>query len=618
MNLKTILLVLLFVLVAIFVLVCIMLTTSEKQSSCAYQPQAFPEHLHSEWSWLFADLTQEELIRVVQYLKSNLGVILEDASHASPSDNCIYFIDLYLPPKADTLLFLDHGGSRPPRQALAVVYYGNQPDPNVTEYVVGPLPELKYHQDVTVQKYGGQIPYHRRPPLAAEYKQMVHFLHSIVFPTAPSFMQEVLNYDGTNLAVMTTSPRGLKSGDRETWLVVFQNVIGYFLHPVGLEVLLDHSSLDTSHWIVKEVFYNGQYYRDLAQLEREFTEGHVHVEKVKRVPDDRDSTSMKPRVHHAEPGPLQYEPYGPRYSVRKNQVHSSCWSFAFRMDVSRGPHLLDIRFKGQRIIYELSVQDSMSIYGSSNPGGMSTRYMDLSFGIGRFVNPLVRGVDCPYSATFLDVHFLAGAERPIIIQDAICVFEQDIGRPLRRHYSNLQSLYYGGLPGTALVFRSVTTIGNYDYIWDFIFYPNGAIESKVQATGFVSSSFLHGNGLDYGNRVGDHTLGTIHTHFIGYKVDLDVGGKFPSLVGRFRLLVGLHLSAFWTFSVLSIHPPFMFKFFLLPTNGHWHFHQLKVQISVKVVGVFVPSSPYVCACICKSMTVKIAGHLCIHLAQVYI
>ncbi|XP_015284314.1 PREDICTED: retina-specific copper amine oxidase-like, partial [Gekko japonicus] len=224
------------------------------------------EHLHSDQSGIFAGLTQKEMIQVMQYLKSNLGVRLEDASQASPSDNCIYSIDLQLPPKAESLLFLDHGGSRPLRQALVVAYFGNQPDPNVTEYVVGPLPEPMYHQDVTRQKYGGHIPYYRRPLLDAEFKQMMHILYNVVLPTAPRFMQEVLNYDGDNLAAMVTTPHGLASGDRATWLVLFQNVTGYFLHPVGLEVLLDHSSLDISEWGVKKVFYNGQYYWDMAQL----------------------------------------------------------------------------------------------------------------------------------------------------------------------------------------------------------------------------------------------------------------------------------------------------------------------------------------------------------------
>ncbi|XP_016849999.2 membrane primary amine oxidase isoform X2 [Anolis carolinensis] len=530
MNVRTVFIILLLGLVAILVLVCILVSRGGNCNSLP--PQTFPEYRQSERSWLFADLTQEEMLHVVRYLKTSLGTTLKDASYANPSDNCIYSIDLQLPPKATSLSYLDNGGSRPPRQALAIVYFGNQSVPNITEFIVGPLPEPSYHHDVTVQKYGEKLPYYRRPPLMAEYKQMAFFLHRAVFPTAPSFMREVMSYDGTNLAAVTTSPRGLRSGDRSTWLVLFQNVSGFFLHPVGLEILLDHSNLDAFHWNVTKVFYNGQYYRDLAHLEKDFMEGCLHAQKTKRVPRDGGFSSLKPRVNPVEPGPSHYESSGERYNVRNNQVSSSFWNFAFRMDLSRGPSLFDIRFKGQRVVYELSVQDTMSVYGSSNPGGMITRYMDASFGIGYFTNSLMRGVDCPYSATYVDVSFLAQSERPILTRDAFCVFEQISGAPLRRHYSNLYSLYYGGLPSTALVLRSVTTVGNYDYIWNFVFYPNGAIESKVYPTGYIMSSFLQDGGLDFGHRVSDHTLGTIHTHFVGYKVDLDIGGVKNSLISN--------------------------------------------------------------------------------------
>lgn len=525
MNLKTALPWLLLVSVAALALVCILLLPREKHTSCDDQAEGSLEHLHSDQSGIFADLTQEEMIQAVQYLKSNLGVRLEDAAQARPSDNCIYSVDLQPPPKAESLSFLDQGGSRPPRQALVVVYFGNQPDPNVTEYVVGPLPAPMYHQDVTRQKYGGHVPYSRRPLLDAEFKQMTHVLYNVVFPMAPSFMQEVLDYDGSNLAAMVTAPPGQKSGGRATWLVLFQNVTGYFVHPVGLEVLLDHSSLDIYEWAVKKVFYNGQYYEDMAQLEREFTEGHVPVRRIRRVPVDGEFSSLRPRVLPAGSGPFDYKAPGPRYSVRNNQVVSLLWSFAYRMDTSRGLRLYDIRFRGQRIVYELSLQDAVSVYGSSSPGGMSTRYMDGSFGIGRLTNALVRGADCPYSATYLDVSLLAQAQRPVVTRDALCVFEQAMGAPLRRHFSRRPSRSYGGLPATALILRSVATLGNYDYVWDFVLHPNGGIESKVRATGYISSSFLYGDGLDYGNRVGPHTLGTIHTHSVGYKVDLDVGGK---------------------------------------------------------------------------------------------
>ncbi|XP_010584046.1 PREDICTED: membrane primary amine oxidase-like [Haliaeetus leucocephalus] len=474
--------------VIIFILSCMLLSRGRRSPSCESQPRIVEKTGSTSQSLVFADLTPEEMVQVVRYLQGNLGVQLVDASRAKPSDNCIASVDLQVPAKAEVLRFLDGGGARPPREALAVLYFGNQPDPNVTEYVVGPLPTPTYHRDVTVQKYRGKVPYHRRPMLGSEYEQVGAFLEKVAFAAAPTFLKEVFEYDSTNVAFQTTAPHGLRSGDRKSWFVVFQNVSGFFVHPVGLEVLVDHSSLDISQWAVSRVFYNGQYYRDMVQLESAYVQGRISVQKA--------------------------------------------WSFAFGMSVNTGLRLFDVRHKGERVAYEISVQEALSVYGSNCPGGMSTRYMDGSFGIGRYTSPLVRGVDCPYSATYIDTHSLCETLRPSKRKASLCIFEQNLGSPLRRHYSNLQSFYYGGLVNSALVIRSVATVGNHDYVWDFIFYQNGAIEGKVQATGYTSSSFLHGDGLRYGNRVWEHTLGTICTHFINYKVDLDVGGVKNSLVAH--------------------------------------------------------------------------------------
>ncbi|XP_071584802.1 amine oxidase [copper-containing] 3-like isoform X1 [Heliangelus exortis] len=518
--------------VIIFILSCMLLSRGRQSPSCDSWPRIVEKMGSTSQSLIFADLSPEEMVQVVRYLQGHLGVQLVDASRAKPSESCIASVDVQIPTKAEVLRFLDEGGARPAREALAVLYFGNQPDPNVTEYVVGPLPTPTYHRDVTVQKYGGKVPYHRRPMLGSEYEQLGVFLKTMAFAAAPTFLKEVFEYDGTNVAFQTTAPHGFHSGDRKSWFIVFQNVSGFFVHPVGLEVLVDHSSLDISQWAVSRVFYNGQYYRDMAQLESAYVQGRIRVEKVRKVPQDGEFSSMKPRAPPAALFPLQYEPQGPRYSVRNNHVLFQAWSFAFGMSGSRGLRLFDIRHKGERVAYEISVQEALSVYGSNCPGGMSTRYMDGSFGIGRYTSPLVRGVDCPYSATYLDVHYLAHSQLPRVSKNALCIFEQNLGSPLRRHYSNLQSLYYGGLVNSALVVRSIATVGNYDYVWDFIFYQSGAIEGKVQATGYPSSSFLHGDGLRYGNRVWEHTLGMIRTHSVNYKVDLDVGGVKNSLVAH--------------------------------------------------------------------------------------
>uniref|UniRef100_A0ACB8EUF9 Uncharacterized protein n=1 Tax=Sphaerodactylus townsendi TaxID=933632 RepID=A0ACB8EUF9_9SAUR len=440
-----------------------------------------------------------------------------------PSDNCIYSINLHFPPKAEVLAFLDHQGRRPQRQALAVVNFGNEEDPNITEYVVGPLPKPTYHQDITVEKYGGKLPYYRRF-LSGRDRDIINTLFMREeYPKAPNFMRQVFDYNENDFFLLPGLPPGFKSGDRNVWMTHFQNVSGSYSHPVGLELEVDISSLDTSQWKVLNVFYNGQYFEDMEDLERQFNEGRVRVAKVKKAPHDGGFSSLKPRVPPEWPGPLQYEPRGPRYCVRDNQVTFMSWSFAFGMEVNRGPRLFDVRFEGERIAYELSVQDAASLYGSNSPATMDAIYMDLGFALGRDAVTLTRGVDCPYLATYLDRHYMHESALPITRQNSICIFEQNAAIPIRRHYDQSDPKFYGGLVDSVLVFRAISTMVNYDYVWDFVFHQNGAVGVKIHATGYFFSSFFFDDAADFGNRVQEFTLGTMHTHNIHYKADLDVG-----------------------------------------------------------------------------------------------
>ncbi|KAM4622731.1 amine oxidase [copper-containing] 3 [Discoglossus pictus] len=537
MNLKAVLVLLALALATILALVCVLLSGGSKSShSCDSKKQhgnlASQQQKSNGQNLVFADLDVEEYSQVMEYLKKNLGTELVNAAEASPSENCVYYIDVKYPPKQEVLEYLDKGGAKLKREALAVVFFGNQKDPNITEYVVGPLPNPAYHNDITLQKYKDKLPYYRRPMIGKEYADAYDLLYKKEFATAPTFLRDVFGFDGTNLAALTTVPRGFKSGDRSTWFVMFHNVVGscFAVYPIGLEVLVDHKSLDVSKWRITKVFYNGVYYTNMADLENQYQKGKVQVVPKHKVEHEDEIGSMAPKVSPIPGAPMQFEPTGARYSVNKNQVNFQSWSFAFGMNVNSGLRLFDIRFNGERIVYELSTQEAIAIYGSNSPGGMITRYLDGSFGIGRFSFELVRGVDCPYLATYVDAHYLMESLTPETTKNAICIFEQNSGVPLRRHYSNMHHMYYGGLASTVLVIRAVSTLINYDYVWDFIFYQNGVIEAKIHATGYISTSFYFGDGLDYGSKVGKHTLGTLHTHFINYKVDMDVGGTENSFM----------------------------------------------------------------------------------------
>ncbi|KAF6092214.1 amine oxidase copper containing 2 [Phyllostomus discolor] len=530
MNVKVALVFLALSLITIFALTYVLLTSHGGSSQPPHCPSISPsaQHwTHPGQSQLFADLSPEELTAVVSFLTQQLGPGLVDAAQARPLDNCIFSVELQLPPKAAALAHLDRGSPPPAREALAIIIFGGQPQPNVSELVVGPLPHPSYLRDVTVERHGGPLPYHRRPMVEAEYALMWKHLKEAELPKAPVFLASVFSYNGSTLAPIHSTPRGLRSGDRATWIALHHNIsgVGIFLHPVGLELLLDHRALDPARWAVRRVFYLGRYYADLGQLEREFKAGRLEVVRVP-LPLPDGASSLRPRVPPGPLPPLQFSPQGSQYSVRGNQVASSLWTFTFGHGVFSGMRLFDVRFKGERVAYEVSVQECLSVYGADSPKTMTTRYLDSSYGLGSHSRGLVRGVDCPYQSTMVDAHVFVGKGAVQPLPGAVCVFEEAQGLPLRRHHNHLQSHFYGGLAGSALVVRSVSTVGNYDYIWDFVLHPNGALEGRVHATGFVNTAFLSGGeeSLLFGNRVGERVLGTVHTHAFHFKLDLDVAG----------------------------------------------------------------------------------------------
>ena len=157
---------------------------------------------------------------------------------------------------------------------------------------------------------------------------------------------------------MTTAPRGLQSGDRATWFGLYYNIsgAGYYLYPVGLELLVDHKALDPAQWTIQKVFFQGRYYESLAQLEEQFEAGQVNVVVIPNN-GTGGSWSLKPQVPPGPTPPLQFHPQGARFSVQGSQVTSSLWTFSFGLGAFSGPRIFDIRFQGERLAYEISLQE---------------------------------------------------------------------------------------------------------------------------------------------------------------------------------------------------------------------------------------------------------------------
>ncbi|XP_030709540.1 diamine oxidase [copper-containing] [Globicephala melas] len=491
---------------------------------------------------VFADLSAQELKAVHGFLWSQKELRLQPASTLTMAKNSVFLIEMLLPKKQHMLKFLDKGRRAPVREARAVIFFGAQEHPNITEFAVGPLPRPHYMRHLP-HKPGHQASWASRPMSKAEYSLLSHTLEEASKPLH-QFFRHTTGFTFGNcheqcLTFTDVAPRGLASGQRRSWFILQRHMEGYFLHPTGLELLVDHASTNPQDWTVEQVWYNGKFYRSPAELAQKYDDGEVDAVVLEDpLAKDKDGENLpeaalfsfyQPRGDFAitKNGPRLVQPEGPRYSLEDNTVLYGGWSFAFRLRSSSGLQVLDVHFGGERIAYEVSVQEAVALYGGHTPAGMQTKYIDVGWGLGSVTHELAPGIDCPETATFLDALHYYDADGPVLYPRALCLFEMPTGVPIRRHFNSNFSdgfNFYAGLKGQVLVLRTTSTVYNYDYIWDFIFYPNGVMEAKMHATGYVHATFYTPEGLRHGTRLHTHLLGNLHTHLVHYRVDLDVAG----------------------------------------------------------------------------------------------
>ena len=489
---------------------------------------------------LFTDLTAKELTRVRDYMLKQPSLELKPAVNASVDNNYIYMIQVNLPDKEDVLRYLEDGEPKPNRKASVVVFHGSSEPPVVKEYIVtGPFNDS---QLMTHKKTGDDINFHLRP-----YDQIQHnAIKAIVEKeTSKAYRIFIESYDGycynncsnKSLTFIPQAPFGGKdSTKRTTWLKFVRKVEGDTLHPVNFEILFDFSTADISKWKVDEVYYNGLPFANMDTLVEQYDKGIIQKIEIPAPSGQKPLFSSYEKRGSPQPkkplrAPTFYEPDGKRFTVSGRHVEYMSWSFDFRLDSISGLQLLDIKFNSKRIVYELSLQEAITFYSGYSPFLSTTKYVFSGWAMGRKNFELVRGVDCPGTAMFFDAVHYVDTAKPRSFKNAVCLFEMDAGVPLRRHYDDDHVggyQFYGGLGSHVLVLRSISTIFDLDMIVDFVFYQNGAIESKVTTTGYLQAAYSTDKEKLYGFQVHDKIVGTIHEHLFNFKVDLDVDGRINS------------------------------------------------------------------------------------------
>ncbi|KAI8777811.1 amine oxidase [copper-containing] [Biomphalaria glabrata] len=490
----------------------------------------------------FHDLTKYEMKRLREFLEKDPNIHIEPAETAMVNQSSLYTLDLYPAKKQDVLRYLDSGGPQPVRQARAMVFRGDLNPPVVEEYVCGPLPNVEECTLLKSDQRRNPVEFSLRPVSLQEFDAVYKIVLKEVDKKIGYILQESYGTSYHSCPPeecfkIYPSPLATNLVDdinmRRLWIWAEYNVEYYGLHPVDFGVLANLDGSDPRKYSVDKIWYHGQMFDSMDELIVGYNSSKIDKSKLKRPENTRDAFSSlnqrqdKPLPKEPLRPPTLVEPDGKRYTVKDRKVDYLGWSFHYRMSVLTGPSLWDIRYNGERIAYELSLAEIAVFYSADNEIQRITDFVDSGVLIGSHSKSMVPGGDCPESATFINQSFSGqSVNEPIELSKAICLFENNNGYPLRRHlsYSTSEGGFYGGMLDSVLTFRSIITIVNYDYVFDFIFHQNGVIETRVMSTGYISGSFFTDKERPYGFQTEENFIAPIHHHIFHFKADLDISG----------------------------------------------------------------------------------------------
>lgn len=320
------------------------------------------------------------------------------------------------------------------------------------------------------------------------------------------------------------SPASANGEKSVFWSPFRRNGMEPWDQPSDLYIQFDITGTDASQWKALKAVYNLQVYASVQAFHSAWKAGEVtktpppttNIEflyKNKTGPTRELEDRMAPTVLSLD---------GNRFKVDKKEQYVVYlgWTFYMRFDYDVGVQFYDIKFKGERIMYELSLQDAIAQYAGNNPFQAGTGYMDRFYGIGAGSIRLIPGYDCPYHATYLNGSYADTNQMANTRINPICIFETDIGTPVTRHNNPVWSQ---ATKGSKLVVRMISTIGNYDYLWDYGFYVDGTISVDAHASGYIQANYYRPDDEGrWGPRVAETIAGTLHTHVMNFKADFDL------------------------------------------------------------------------------------------------
>ena len=493
---------------------------------------------------VWAELSQEEAEELYDFLydgQTDLNLTRHPVGEGV--ENTVRSIEVLRPNKTDVLTYFDNSADTPPRWAHLIATEHGLSRTKLAQYMVGPLPVNESTRLLPLEycfnsgRHSIESPLDRDASLFAFVIGMLEDIPDVLEQLVGAKLNifDPLDPNGVRVALRFTTE---ESSRWIGWLTAFgtgarSGEWSLQAHGLYAKVEVSRNANATQEWRILLWAYNGGLYATIDDLRTAMkSPDFVILPKTVDGPwtDTEDFDADPPA--RSMPPPIMVQPHGPRYKIDYDQNYISWMGFTFYLATSNanGVALFDVAFQGSRVLYSLELQEALSHYAGSDPAHGGMWFFDSFFGMGLNQVELVPGYDCPIYATYLNTSYHLNDETRST-KNSICIFEYTADHPISRHTGPFSSSVSRN---TYLVVRAVSTVGNYDYQIDHIFYLDGTIEVKYRASGYIIASF-YPPWLDrpntnnhtqtpneYGFRIHDTISSAIHTHILNYRADFDI------------------------------------------------------------------------------------------------
>lgn len=227
--------------------------------------------------------------------------------------------------------------------------------------------------------------------------------------------------------------------------------------------------------------------------------------------------------------PLHIEqPEGPSFRVDGWKVEWQKWSFRVGFTPREGLVLHQLAYhdadQSRALIHRASVTEMVVPYADPTANHFWKSAFDAGeYGLGTLANALELGCDCLGNIHYFNVPAADNNGEPFIMQNAICMHEEDYGIIWKHH--DLRNARLEVRRSRRLVISFFATVGNYDYGFYWYLYQDGTIQLETKLTGIIQTAAVRpGERYRWGGMVDDNLGGPTHQHFFNVRLHMDLDG----------------------------------------------------------------------------------------------